>query len=69
MNQHNRRFVAYFYFVGWSHYSLGVHFCASLPNFEIHVPFGFFRVGLVKHYHVRPLNADDCDRRCFGVGR
>lgn len=40
-----RRFVAYFFFVGWDCLSLGVHISLSLPNLEIHVPFGFFRIG------------------------
>jgi len=39
------RFRAYFYFVGWSCLSLGVHVCLSCPNIEIHLPFGFVRIG------------------------
>ena len=40
-----RQFVAYFFFVGWDCFSLGVHVAFMCPNMEIHVPFGFFRVG------------------------
>lgn len=47
----NRRFVAYFYFINFSHISLGLHVCTNLPNMEVHVPFGFFRLGWVK---IRP---------------
>jgi len=43
-----KRFVAYFHFVGWDCISLGAHVCLSLPNFEIHLPFGFIRVGWMK---------------------
>lgn len=36
---------AYFYPTGWGHLSFGVSLCLGLPNIEIHVPFGFFRIG------------------------
>jgi hypothetical protein len=38
-------FEAYFYFIGWDHVSLGIHFCWTLPNFELHLPGGFLRIG------------------------
>ena len=38
-------FDAYFYFVGWDCLSLGLHVCTSVPNVELHIPFGFFRIG------------------------
>lgn len=41
----SRCFVCYFWFVGWDCLSLGLHVCWSAPNIEIHVPFGFFRIG------------------------
>jgi hypothetical protein len=40
-----KRFDAYFWFVGWDCVSLGVTICASLPNVEVHLPFGFIRIG------------------------
>jgi len=40
-----RRFVGYFWFVGWTAISVGFHVCLRSPNIEIHVPFGFFRIG------------------------
>lgn len=43
-----RRFVAYLWFTGWSHISLGMHVCTSLPNIEIHLPFSFIRIGWVE---------------------
>jgi len=39
------RLIAYFWFVGWGHLALGVSIYLGAPNIEIHVPFGFFRIG------------------------
>lgn len=41
----NRRFCCYFFFVGWDCISIGLHVCISKPNIEIHLPFGFIRIG------------------------
>ena len=38
------RWVCYFWFVGWDCLSLGFHVCLR-GNPEVHVPFGFTRVG------------------------
>lgn len=40
------RWVCFFWFVGWDCLSLGLHLCTSAPNIEIHVPFGFIRIGV-----------------------
>lgn len=45
-----KRFVAYFHFIGWDHIQLGFHICLSLPNIEVHVPFGFIRIGWVSDW-------------------
>lgn len=39
------KWVAYFWFVGWDCFSLGVHVCVGIPNVEFHLPFGFIRIG------------------------
>ena len=39
-----KRFVAYYYCNG-ADLSLGVSVCFSMPNIEIHLPFGFVRIG------------------------
>ena len=39
------KFVCYFFFVGWDCISLGFHICLGAPNIEIHLPFGFLRIG------------------------
>ena len=35
----------YYWFVGWDCWSLGAHICFGAPNIEIHLPFGFIRIG------------------------
>jgi hypothetical protein len=40
-----KKFVFYFYFVGWSCLSFGFHIDVSIPNMELHLPFGFVRIG------------------------
>lgn len=42
-----RQFIAYFHFVSWGHISFGFHVCLHSPNVELHIPFGFFRIGWV----------------------
>ena len=39
------RWIIYYYFIQWSHVSLGLHVDFSVPNVEVHLPFGFIRVG------------------------
>lgn len=39
-----QRFVAYFYCNGCQ-LSLGISICLQNPNVEIHLPFGFIRIG------------------------
>ena len=40
-----RYFKAYFYTNGWYPINLGIHIDFQIPNIEIHVPFGFIRIG------------------------
>ena len=40
-----RTWVAHFWFVGWWSISFGIHVGLNAPNIEIHLPFGFLRVG------------------------
>ena len=39
-------FVCYYWFIGWWHWSLGINIYPKAPNFEIHLPFGFIRIGI-----------------------
>lgn len=40
-----RKFVAFWWFVGWELISFGVSIDTKSPNIEIHLPFGFIRFG------------------------
>ena len=40
-----KKFICYFHFVGFNCLSLGIHFDIIIPNMEIHLPFGFIRIG------------------------
>ena len=62
-----RQFIAYFYFVGWDCISLGLHVCLGLPNIEIHIPFGFVRVGWMHNDGRRPINLSAVQWRTFGL--
>ena len=56
----SRRFVARWWTTGLDHLSLGVHVCLGRPNLEIHLPFGFLRLG----WEIEPACftcANDCD--------
>jgi hypothetical protein len=44
----HRHFVAYFHVTAFSHVSLGVHLSLLSPNIEIHLPFGFIRIGCIE---------------------
>jgi hypothetical protein len=69
-----KKFVCYFHFVGWDCLSVGGHVCLSKPNVEIHLPFGFIRVGWIEDY----VAANVCQttkrfwgesfRRTYGIG-
>jgi hypothetical protein len=38
-------FIAYIHWVGWDCISFGFHVCFSAPNFELHFPFLFVKIG------------------------
>lgn len=40
-------FICYWYFVGWDCIQFGLHICFSAFNIEVHLPFGFFRIGFI----------------------
>lgn len=47
MKEWIRKSAFYFHFVGWSCLSLGFHIDVHKPNIEIHLPFGFIRIGWI----------------------
>jgi hypothetical protein len=40
-----RRFECFFNFLGWWHWSCGLHVDVRHPHIDLHVPFGFARIG------------------------
>jgi len=44
-----RYFTAYFYYNGLN-INLGISLCLNQPNIEIHIPFGFFKIGWVRGF-------------------
>lgn len=41
----DRVFVCYYWLIGFTHISFGLHVALEQPNIEIHLPFGFLRIG------------------------
>ena len=44
-----KRLEAYYYFNGFTNLSLGLHVNWMIPNIEVHLPFGFIRIGVRSH--------------------
>ena len=51
-----RKFVFYFWFTGWDNISFGISINLFLPNVEIHLPFGFIRIGFSMALEVDKIN-------------
>ena len=61
-----KEFRAYWWFVGWWDISFGFHVSLSSPNIEIHLPFGFFRIGWERPGELS-LNWNDVKHREFSL--
>lgn len=62
-----RVFVAYWFFVGWWSLSLGASIDIRGPNLEIHLPFGFLRIGWRWEHTDMILICEGSDgRHCWG---
>lgn len=62
-----RKFVCYWWFVGWDCLSVGIHVCWSMPNIEVHLPFGFVRFGFERYFpNAVYLNPNVRDERQTG---
>jgi hypothetical protein len=60
-------FVAYYFFVGWwCPLNIGFHISFQDPNIEIHLPFGFIRIGWKEKWPLECKN-DPSRKRCFGL--
>jgi hypothetical protein len=65
-----RKFVACFFLVGFDNISLGVSFNWYIPNIEIHLPFGFIKIGwdsLEEPWDSPEETKKYCERRTFGI--
>lgn len=60
------KFICYFFFVSWTSISLGFHISLSPLNVEIHIPFGFIRIGWDKDSDP-VLNQCEIDKKIFGI--
>jgi hypothetical protein len=60
------KFVCYFYFVSWKCLSVGVSVCLKPLNVELHLPFGFIRVGWDKLSTEPFINQEQISWRTFG---
>ena len=60
------KFICYFFFSGFQFISLGVHLSLKPLNFEIHLPFGFIRIGL-EYYGLKPMNFEIINKKSFGL--
>ena len=48
-----RTFICKFHFVSWYQISLGITINLYSPNVEIHLPFGFFKLGMEYAAHFK----------------
>jgi hypothetical protein len=67
-----RKPVAYWHFVSWYFFSIGITVDFESPNIEIHLPFGFFRVGFQITEYPQEISflesyVIDIDKRLQGV--
>lgn len=69
MTPQKRKFVAYFYHPprGWYYIQFGLHVSFWDPNIEIHIPFGFFRIGWIKREKTK-LNENGEYDGAFRIG-
>lgn len=65
--KYKRQFVCYFFYNGFYNINFGISLNLKLPNLEIHIPFGFIRIGFIKSNGIRAINQDQVDKNCFGL--
>lgn len=61
----DRKFTAHYFFIGWYCWSIGVHVDVLGPLIEVHVPFGFVRIGW-DTFKIHPKGWYDIDKRTHG---
>jgi hypothetical protein len=65
--KYKRQFVCYFFHNGFDNINFGISINLKLPNIEIHIPFGFIRIGFVLSNGIKAINQEEVDKKCFGL--
>jgi len=50
----DRKFVCVWHYMGWNEIALGINIDIVSPNIEIHLPFGFIKVGWAGYWWYEP---------------
>ena len=50
------KFVMLFFFQGWHSIQFGIHFDLKHMNCELHIPFGFIRIGFESVSHILEMS-------------
>lgn len=64
-----RIFVCEWSFIGWGDISLGFHVCVGELYCDLHLPFGWLRIGWEREPVELPLNWKQCQRNSYGLNR
>ena len=65
MKTNKNVFVLYFWFVSWKSLSLGISLNLNPLHLEIHIPFGFIKIGM-DELNRDAINFDEIKWRGFG---
>jgi hypothetical protein len=65
--EYTRQLVFYFHFVGIWDISLGLSVDVKMPHLDIHLPFGFIRIGFIEHTPGVPVNEAEFRKNTFGL--
>ena len=63
----NRIFVVFWKFIGWKDLSLGLHICLGEYSIDLHLPFGWLRVGWERKPLTIPINLQQCLKNHYGL--
>ena len=65
MELKDKKFVCIWFFVNWRQISLGINIDLGKPNIEIHLPFGFIKIGIdgIENYTKEQLEK----KRTYGI--
>lgn len=61
-----RKLAFFFWFVSWTDISLGISLDLRAPHVDLHIPFGFIRIGWEQVYAEKSINHDDVEWRRKG---